>query len=85
MQLWLFIQNEDLSGQLQFISSHLLELGHIEIFPTQGLNLGLQHWRQMLFTIWAIREAHYKHQSIAKENGITMIGLDQSLSEWVGA
>ena len=51
MQLWLFIQNEDLSGQLQFISSHLLELGHIEIFPTQGLNLGLQHWRQMLFTI----------------------------------
>jgi len=52
MQLWLFIQSEDLSGELQFISSHWLVRSHI----------------------------YYKHQSIAKENGIIMIGLDRSLS-----
>ena len=27
------------------------------IFPTQGLNLGLSHWRQILYC-WATREAH---------------------------
>ena len=26
------------------------------IFPTQGLNLGLPHWR-WFFTVWATREA----------------------------
>ena len=33
------------------------------IFPTQGLNPGLLHCRQIFFTIWATREAQEKAQS----------------------
>ena len=41
-------------GKSTGVGCHFLLQG---IFLTQGLNLGLQHCRQMLFTVWATREA----------------------------
>ena len=54
------------------------------IFPTQGLNLGLLHCRQIL-TVWAIREAPtvgretYKYKRGKKKTRMNLIMLDEKL------
>ena len=41
-------------GKNTGVGCHFLFQG---IFPTQGSNPGLLHWRQIFFTVWATREA----------------------------
>ena len=50
-------------GQNTGVGSHSLLQG---IFPTQGSNPGLLHYRQIFFTSWATREAHIVFQKIAE-------------------
>ena len=51
----------DSSGKNTGVGYHFLLQG---ISPTQGLNLGLLHCRQIIFTVWATRETLYIHTYI---------------------